>query len=134
VNSVAVLYGRDLINAIQYDTLSTVTLWLQRTARAWGGRDASCAGLWMAITGALVATGYAPLPVADGGFPLADRARRRLARALRQLDGSRDLVLTLAEGRTPDLVLHAIEGTLTGADEADLARLRAGLDRIGGRR
>jgi hypothetical protein len=51
-----------------------------------------------------------------------------------QLDGSRDLVLALAEGRTPNLVLHAIEGTLTGADEADLARLRAGLDRIGGRR
>jgi hypothetical protein len=51
----------------------------------------------MAITGALVATGFAPVPVADGSFSLADGARRRLPRVLHRLNGSRDLVVSLAE-------------------------------------
>jgi hypothetical protein len=53
---------------------------------------------------------------------------------LRQLDGSRDLVLALAEGRCPPIVIHVIEGRITGADEKTLDRLRQGLDAIGGGR
>jgi hypothetical protein len=83
---------------------------------------------------ALVSVGYAPVPAATGSFGLADAARRRLARALSQLDGSRRLVIDLAENRVPDLVVHVINRKLTGEDEAELAKLRLGLDRIGGRR
>ena len=49
---------------------------------------------------------------------------------LRQLDGSRDLVVALAEGRCPPLVLRVTEHRLTREDEAELIQLRAGLDRI----
>src|SRR5215469_13735145 len=46
--------------------------------------------------------------------PGADAARTRLAR----LDGSRDLVIALAEGRVPPLVIHAVENRLTADDES----------------
>jgi hypothetical protein len=126
-----VLYGRDLIDAVQYAMLSGITQWLQRTARAWGGRDGSLNGLWSAILRAMVGTGFAPNPVGDGGWSSADGARRRLARVCRELDGSRDLVIALTEGRVPPLVIHAIEGRLSVEDEAELAGRRTGLDRIG---
>ena len=48
--------------------------------------------------------------------PGADAARTRLAR----LDGSRDLVIALAEGRVPPLVIHAVENRLTADDEVEL--------------
>jgi hypothetical protein len=54
-----------------------------------------------AITGALVRTEFSPTPVGDGGFGLADGAQRRLARLVRALDGSRDLVIDLVERRVP---------------------------------
>jgi hypothetical protein len=106
---------------------------LQRLAVAWGGLG-GVTGLWLSITSALIRTGYAPIPGADGGFGLAGPARRRLARALRRLDGSRDLVIQLAEGRAPPLVLHVVENRITPKDEVELDRLRRGLDRIAGRR
>jgi hypothetical protein len=119
----------------QFDTLGVVTVLLQQAARGWGGRDGSVSGLWEAITGALIRTAFAPAPVGDGGFSsLADSARRRLARLIRALDGSRDLVIELAEGRVPPLVLHVLERGLDHADEGTLDRLRTGLDSIAGRR
>jgi hypothetical protein len=133
VNGAAVLFGYDHLDRAQYDTLGVVTELLQRVARAWGGRDGNVVGLWMSITGALVATGYAPAPAGVGGFSLADSARRRLARLVRELDGSRDLVIALAEGRVPPLVVHILEGRISDEDEVGLARLREGLDRIGRR-
>ena len=66
--------------------------------------------------------------------PGADDARYRLASALQRLDGSRALVTEIAEGRIPPLVLRAVERCLTREDEVDLTRLRAGLDRLTGRR
>jgi len=43
-------------------------------------------------------------------------------------------VTEIAEGRVPPLIIRAVERCLTREDEADLARLRDGLDRIAGRR
>jgi len=121
-----VLLGRELIDHQQYSTLSLITDWLQRAARAWGGKDGSVHGLWNTILAALTLTTGAPGQVPPG----ADNARYRLARALQRLDGSRDLVVALAEGRTPPLIIRAVERCLTREDEADLSRLRAGLDRL----
>jgi hypothetical protein len=46
INGAAVLFGHDLLDRTQYDTLGVVTGVLQRIARAWGGRDGSVNGLW----------------------------------------------------------------------------------------
>jgi hypothetical protein len=131
LDGAAVLYGHEHLDRQQFDTLGLITQWLHRLARAWGGKDGSCAGLWAALLGAAVATTDGRSVAVPTG---ADDARYRLARALRRLDGSRDLVVALAEGRTPPLVLRAVERCLTQDDEDDLTRLRAGLDRLSGRR
>jgi hypothetical protein len=86
--------------------------------------------MWMAVLGAMTATGFAPAPAVDGGFSPADGARRRLARVCASLDGSRDLVIALAEGKAPAVALHVLDHHVTEQDEADLVRLRAGLDKI----
>jgi hypothetical protein len=130
VNGAAVLFGHDHLDWAQYDTLATVTELLQRVARAWGGRDGSLNGLWEAITGALTSTSFAPLPVGDGGWSLADGARRRLERACWRFDGSRALVIALAEGQVPEIVVHVVERRLTQEDAAALDRLRRSLDDI----
>jgi hypothetical protein len=77
-------------------------------------------------------TGFAPVPVpvGDGNYSLADGARRRLEQACRRLDGSRALVIELAEGKIPEIVVHVIERRLTVADAEALERLRQGLDAI----
>jgi hypothetical protein len=129
----AVLFGHDLLDRQQFDALGVVTALLQQAARGWGGRDGSVSGLWEAITGALVRAEFAPTPVGDGGFGLADGARRWLAQLVRALDGSRDLVIDLAEGRVPPLVLHVLERPLDHEDEYALDRLRTGLDHIAAR-
>jgi hypothetical protein len=56
-------------------------------------------------------TGFAPVPVpvGDGNYSLADGARRRLEQACRRLDGSRALVIALAEGKIPEIVVHTLE-------------------------
>jgi hypothetical protein len=72
--------------------------------------------------------------VGDGGWSLADGARRRLEQACRRLDGSRDLVIELAEGRVPEIVVHVLEHSMTEADAVTLERLRQSLDDIGGER
>jgi hypothetical protein len=132
IDGAAVLYGHAHIDRTQFDTLGMVTEWLRHTARAWGGKDGSVQGLWLALLGAAIST---PL----GGrvtvtAPGADEVRYRLTRALRRLDGSRNLVVSLAEGRIPPLVVRAVECCLSSEDEIELDRLRAGLDRIAGRR
>jgi hypothetical protein len=131
MNAAGTLFGRGYLDAQQYDTLALIALWLQRAARAWGGRDGSCEGLWATIIGAMTATGFVAAPItANAAWGLADAARRQLMRACRELDGSRDLIIGLAEGRTPPLVVHVLEGRLSAADENQLALLRIGLDRI----
>jgi hypothetical protein len=116
----------------KYDTLATVVLWLERLARGWGGTG-GCHALWLTIVGALVPTAFVrPQNATVAG--LADSARRALERALRRLDGSRELVIALAEGQAPPIVLRAIENRLNRTDEAELGRLRDGLDYLAGRR
>ena len=63
----AVLFGHDLLDRQQFDTLGLITGLLQRLAVGWGGTG-GVSGLWLSITGALVRTGYAPMPGTDGGF------------------------------------------------------------------
>jgi hypothetical protein len=109
--------------------LGNVTLWLQRLARSLGPHGLSIGGLWAAITGAVIGMPSVVVPSAVGA-----QARYVLAGMLRRLDGARDLVIAVAENRTPDIVVHAVENRLTRADEAALDRLRRGLDRIGGQR
>jgi hypothetical protein len=70
--------------------------------------------------------------VGDGKSSIADQARRRLQRMCRRLDGSRELVISLAEGKVPGIVVHVIERRLTAADAESLERLRRSLDAIGG--
>jgi hypothetical protein len=132
VNGAGVLYGRGHLDAQQYDTLGMVMMWLQRMQRAWGGLG-GCHALWLSIVGALVPTGYIRVQSAtvEG---LSDGARRALMAAVRRLDGSRDLVVSLAEGRAPPIVLRAVEDRLTTPDKVELERLRLGLDHLAGRR
>jgi len=86
-----ILCGHDLLDRHQYDTLGHVTLLLRRIARSFG-RDASPAGVWAALLAAASRTPPgAPAVIGDYG------ARDTLARICRRLDGSRDLVLELAE-------------------------------------
>jgi hypothetical protein len=128
-SAIGVLYGRALIDAHQYQVLAELTLTLQRLARSWGGTG-GVEGLWQGIVAAMTRKGYAPVPEADCGFSLGDAARRRLARALSRLDGSRALVLALVDGQVPPLVVRAVERRLLPEDETALTKLRAGLDRI----
>jgi hypothetical protein len=130
ISAAAVLFGHDLIDRQQFDTLAEITLWLETMARAWGGLG-GVTGLWYAITGAAVPTGFVRRE--DAGLAgLADQARRRLQRICRRLDGSRALVLDLAEGRIPAIVVHVLERDLTAADAEVLERLRRSLDAISG--
>jgi hypothetical protein len=83
--------------------LSPIALHLRRFGQGWGG-TASVNTRWSVIIAAMTRSdGYAPVRGAAG-------ARRQLARALAQLDGSRDLVIDLAEGRIPPLVFHVLKG------------------------
>jgi hypothetical protein len=43
------------------------------------------------------------------------------------LDGRRQLVIDLNEGRTPPMILRILAGELTAADEIALVKLRDGL-------
>jgi hypothetical protein len=132
ISAAAVLFGHELIDRAQFDTLAEITLWLETMARAWGGLG-GVTRLWYAITGAAVPTGFVRREDARLAG-LADQARRRLQRVCCRLDGSRELVIGLAEGKVPDIVIRALEHRLTVADAETLERLRASLDDIGGGR
>jgi hypothetical protein len=132
INGAAVLFGHELIDRQQFDTLAEITLRLETMARAWGGLG-GVTGLWYAITGAVVPTGFVRREDARLAG-LADQARRRLVRVCERLDGSRDLVIELAEGRTPDIVVRVLNRSLTVADAVALESLRRSLDDLGGER
>ena len=128
INAASVLFGHDLINRAQFDRLGEVTRWLRTMARAWGGHDGSVGGLWSAILAVFSARRSTDVTPAG-----VDGTRLRLARALGRLDGSRELVVQLAEGRIPPLVVHVLDDRLTSSDRNAIERLRFGLDRIQGK-
>src|SRR6516165_4777892 len=103
-----VLYGHGHLDNAQYSALGWVTALLRRIARSFG-RDASPAGVWAAIVAAASRTSPgAPAIIGDYG------ARGTLARICRRLDGSRDLVLELAEeGQMPPICVNAGAHRLT---------------------
>jgi len=110
---------------MQYSALGWVTQLLQQIARSFG-HNASPAGLWAAILGALIKTtpGIEKI-VGDRG------SRRALEQVCRRLDGSRDLVLELAaEEGLPPICVRAVERRLTPRDLVQLELLRTGLDGI----
>lgn len=94
LTSVAVLFGRGLIDATQHDTLALIAGSLRRLAQNLGPKPDAVAGLWSALTGA--ATGSQGR-VPDAARSGADHARLVVSRLLRRLNGSRELVLDLAE-------------------------------------
>ena len=131
VTPIAALFGHGLIDAQQHDTLALIANSLRRFAQNLGPKPSAVQGLWAALTGAAISS---PGIVPAGVGPAADQARRVLGRMLRQLDGSRELVLALAEDRPPPLIIRVLEQRLARADEIALSRLRHDLDRVAGRR
>jgi hypothetical protein len=127
LTAAGILFGRDLLDRQQYDRLDEVTSLLRLLARNLGPRPDAVAGLWAALTGAMIGRGLVT-PASVG--PLAPIAQRKLARMLERLDGSRDLVIAIAENRPVRLVAHALAGRLDGADYVNLELLKTGLDRV----
>lgn len=124
----AVLYGRDLLDRQQYDRIGEIGHLMRQLARAWGIKQDSVDGLWTALLAAASRTA-SPRDITPAG---AENARRRLDRALRRLDGSKGLVLQLAEHRTVPIVVRAWSRSLTPRDAVVLERLRRALDRLPG--
>jgi hypothetical protein len=121
MNGSGVLFGHGLIDRQQYDMLGVVTLLLRRVAAACG-RGYTVHGLWLAILSAATRTGYTVPLLGD------QNARRSLERMCGCLNGSRALVIELAEGRLPAIVLRAASQRLTPFDRVEIDELRAGLD------
>ena len=120
-----ILFGHELLDRYQYDTLGWVTALLRRIARSFG-RGVSPAGIWNAILGALVRTtpGIEPI-VGDQG------ARRALEHILRRLDGSKDLVIELAAGDAlPPICIRAAGHRLTPRDLVQIELLCRDLNGI----
>jgi hypothetical protein len=120
-----VLYGQGHLDNDNAQYSGWVTQLLQRIARNFG-RGMSPAGVWAAIIAAASRT--APgMPPIIGDYS----ARDALARICRRLDGSRDLVLALAEERRfPDIVMRVVERRLAPRDLVQLELMRKGLDGI----
>jgi hypothetical protein len=126
MTAAGILFGHQLLDRYQYDTLGYVTLLLRRIARSFG-RDASPAAVWVGLLAAASRTPpSAPNLIGDFG------ARDTLARICRRLDGSRDLVLELAEegGPLPPICIRAAQHRLTPRDLVQLELLRKGLDGV----
>jgi hypothetical protein len=102
LDGTGVLYGRSLIDHEQFAVLTTIMMWLERLQRGWGGTG-GCHGL-VAVAPRRID------PQANTVAGLADSARRQLVKALRQLDGSRTLIVSLCEGGMPEIVLRASDG------------------------
>jgi hypothetical protein len=133
INPAAALFGHGAIDALQFETLGLLGLWLRTLQRAWGG-GASVARLWMAITGGLISTDWATRNTDNMATGLAVGARKQLVRAIGRLNGSRALVVGIIEGPIPAVVFRVIEDRLTRADTIELEGLRQGLDDLAGRR
>jgi hypothetical protein len=126
LTSIDVLFGRGLIDAEQRDVLGEVASTVRMLAYNLGPVPEAVARIWRQLTGAMIPAGQGG---AQGVGPVADIARRRMRRILSRLNGSRDLVLALADGRrVPRLVEHVLAGRLDYADLAALERLRCALD------
>jgi hypothetical protein len=130
LDGASILYAREQLDRSQYDTWALISRQLVRLTRGWGGYG-GCGGLWAARTSATTITRSAPAPGAiDQRMRAAEYARERLAQACECPDGSRALVIALAEGDAPPIVRRLVERRLTIGDSATLEKLRQGLDRI----
>lgn len=91
-----ILFGYDHLDRQQYDVLDQIAAQLRLIARGWGIPTGGVSGLWSALLAMTSRPCNAVAQVPDG----AEVARYRLGRSLSKLDGSKDLVIALAEGRT----------------------------------
>jgi hypothetical protein len=122
MDAAGILFGRDLIDRAQYDQLGRIALLLRRVAVACG-HGFNVSGLWASIVAAGARMGStAPPLTGDLG------ARGALERVCGRLNGSKVLVLAIAENRMPPIVLRAAAQRMTPVDMAEIAELRAGLD------
>jgi hypothetical protein len=124
LSAASLLHARGHLDRVEYDTLSFVAVLLGRIARAFG-RGYSVHALWSG----LLAAGSAPtsfvLPIiGDSG------ARRQISAIVAKLNGSRSMVIDLAEGKAPPIALRAASGHLRPADYVALEELRQGLREI----
>jgi hypothetical protein len=127
----ALLLARGLIDPYQFDHLGPVSHWLRKAAANLGLKPVAVGSLWQVLANGMIsAAPTVPTSIGDD----ADAALARVARIARALDGSRSLIVEIAEGRWPALVERVLEGRITAADERALGRLRRGLDVLGGRR
>jgi hypothetical protein len=131
ISGPGILFGHGHLDRQQYDLLDEVTGALRLLAASLGPRQNAIAGLWAAITGAST---VAPYAMPTSVKPLADAARRRLARKLERLDGSKDLIVAIASDQPVPLILHAIEGRLDAQDHHDLEKLKGWLDALARRK
>jgi hypothetical protein len=118
------LYGCELLDRYQYDSLAFVTVLLRQAARSMG-RQFSVEALWRGLLAASSRPTSFVAPLLD------DRnARSSLARICRR-NGCSALVTELVEGsKIPAVVARAIERRLTSRDLAESEELRKGLDDI----
>jgi hypothetical protein len=119
------LFGRELIDRYQYDSLAFVTVLLRRITRSMG-QQFTVAALWHGLLAAgSRPTSFVPPLLGDGN------ARLALARICQRLRGCRVRVIELAEERSiPPFVIRAVEHRLTQFDLVELEELRKGLDGI----
>jgi hypothetical protein len=119
LSPLGILWGRSLIDPVEFSKLNFVALLLQQVARSMG-RGVSPSHLWNSIPGAAVA-----LPAGQPQPIIGDRgARSELVRICRTLNGSKALILDIAEDRMPPLVIRAAEMRLRAADRVTLEGLR----------
>jgi hypothetical protein len=120
-----ILFGRELIDRYQYDSLAFVTMLLRRVARSMG-RQFTVDALWRGLLAAgSPPSSFVPSIIGDSN------ARLTLARICRRMNGCRVLVIELAEERSiPPMVVRAVEHRLTPLDLVELEELRKCLDDI----
>jgi hypothetical protein len=116
-----ILYGHGHLDRHQYDQLGEVAVTLQLLAKNLGPRPNAVANLWRAIVGAGIGAAYSGVPSSIG--ELAGIARTRLERMLSRLDGSRDLVIAVAESRPLPLIERVLEGAITDADPCHIGTI-----------
>jgi hypothetical protein len=122
----SVLFGREHIDRPQFDALNLISDTLRRSHTAVPSVNIS--GLWSAI--AAMASRVAYRGPSNDALGLAAANLRRLGWMLRQVDGSKALIIEICEGRCPAIVARVHADALTAEDRVTLETLRRNLDSV----
>jgi hypothetical protein len=112
-----------IIDRRQFDTVSFIASLLRPEAR---GRGLPVAGLWAQVLGSGIKTPFASTIVVVGD----ERATRALEAICQPCNGSRSLLVALANGEAPPVVARALGRQMIATDYIALAELRRNLDHI----